>query len=273
MRQHTARKRFGQHFLVDRQVIAQVIASVAVGRSDPLVEIGPGRGALTAPLCARLDHLHVIEIDRDLIAHLQRKYAADRVTIHAGDALIFDFARLAQTIGGDLRVVGNLPYNISTPLLFHLATFAHCLRDLHFMLQKEVVERMVAAPGSGSFGRLSVMLQYRFVIEHLLDVPAEAFDPPPQVRSAVVRLRPRPASGLELRDEDLFARIVALAFGQRRKMLRNSLDGMAQADQLAAIGISPTCRAEDLAVADYIRLANSLQQERCAGLQRLPGTY
>jgi 16S rRNA (adenine1518-N6/adenine1519-N6)-dimethyltransferase len=258
MRQHIARKRFGQHFLVDRQVIAQIIESLALEANDRLVEIGPGRGALTAPLCARVDHLHVIEIDRDLIARLERNYSPDRLTIHAGDALLFDFARLAQTIGRGLRLVGNLPYNISTPLLFHLASFAHCLCDLHFMLQKEVVERMVAAPGSGSFGRLTVMLQYRFAVEHLFDVPAEAFDPPPQVRSAVVRLLPRPASGLTLRDEAQFARIVALAFGQRRKMLRNSLDGIVPADRLVASGISPTCRAEELAVDDYVRLANSL---------------
>jgi len=258
MRQHRARKRFGQHFLVDRQVIAQIIENLAVARDELLVEIGPGLGALTVPLCARVDHLQVIEIDRDLVAELQRKCPAERLTIHSGDALIFDFARLAETLGGALRLVGNLPYNISTPLLFHLAGAAHCLRDLHFMLQKEVVERIVAAPGSRSFGRLSVMLQYRFAVESLFEVPPAAFAPPPQVRSAVIRLLPRPASSLTAHDENLLARVVALAFGQRRKMLRNSLAGLASADQLVAAGISPLARAEELAVADYVRLTNSL---------------
>ena len=258
MRQHRARKRFGQHFLVDRQIIAQIIEHLAVARDELLVEIGPGLGALTVPLCARIDHLHAIELDRDLLAHLQRACPAERLTIHLGDALIFDFARLAETLGGPLRLVGNLPYNISTPLLFHLASAAHRLRDMHFMLQKEVVERIVAAPGSRSFGRLSVMLQYRFAVESLFEVPPAAFDPPPQVHSAVIRLLPRPASSLTARDEDLLARVVALAFGQRRKMLRNSLERLVSVDQLAAAGISPLARAEELTVADYVRLANSL---------------
>ena len=176
MKGHVARKRFGQNFLVDRGIIAAIVATIAPQRSDTLVEIGPGLGALTEPLLARLDHLHVVEIDRDLIARLHRQHAPERLTVHAGDALAFDFA----TIGSDLRLVGNLPYNISTPLLFHLAEYGGIVRDMHFMLQKEVVERMVAEPGDSEFSRISVMLQYRFHIEWLLDVPPESFDPPPQ---------------------------------------------------------------------------------------------
>ena len=256
---HIARKRFGQHFLVDRQVIADIVDLVAVQRSDLVVEIGPGLGALTDPLLRRLDHLQVVELDRDIVIRLQQQYSPARVTVHAGDALVFDFGRLAAEAGGKLRIVGNLPYNISTPLLFHLAAFGDCVRDLHFMLQKEVVERMVAVPGSRDFGRLSVMLQYRFVMERLLDVPPEAFAPPPKVHSAVVRLIPRPAGELSAHDEAQFAALVSLAFAQRRKMLRNSLRSLVDDLRLAELGVSPTCRAEELSVDDYVRLANCLK--------------
>jgi 16S rRNA (adenine1518-N6/adenine1519-N6)-dimethyltransferase len=180
MRPHLARKRFGQHFLVDQQIIADIVDLLAVRRDDLLVEIGPGLGALTNPLLTRLDHLQVVEIDRDIIARLRQGFSPEKLTVHSGDALVFDFGQLARDAGAGLRVVGNLPYNISTPLLFHLAGFAHRVRDMHFMLQKEVVERMVAVPGSSEFGRLSVMLQYRFVMDRLLDVPPEAFNPVPQ---------------------------------------------------------------------------------------------
>ncbi|EXI76759.1 MAG TPA: 16S rRNA (adenine(1518)-N(6)/adenine(1519)-N(6))-dimethyltransferase RsmA [Candidatus Accumulibacter phosphatis] len=259
MRPHRARKRFGQHFLVDPQVIDDIVGFLAVQRGDRVVEIGPGLGALTAPLLQRLDHLHVVEIDRDIIAHLQRRYPAGSLTIHAGDALLFDFADLASAARGCLRIVGNLPYNISTPLLFHLASFAGLICDMHFMLQREVVERMVAAPGSSAFGRLSVMLQYRFCMEALRHVPPEAFDPAPRVESTVVRLLPRPPEQLTARDEGLFAALVAAAFAQRRKMLRNSLDGLVEESQLAALGLASSCRAQELSVADFVRLANSLQ--------------
>jgi 16S rRNA (adenine1518-N6/adenine1519-N6)-dimethyltransferase len=224
-----------------------------------VVEIGPGLGALTAPLLRRLDHLQVVEIDRDIISRLRQAYAPEKLTIHAGDALLFDFAQLAGAPDPGLRIVGNLPYNISTPLLFHLASFARCVRDMHFMLQKEVVERMVAAPGSPDYGRLSVMLQYRFVMDRLLDVPPDAFSPPPKVDSAVVRLIPRAAAELSARDENRFAGLVRTAFAQRRKMLRNSLRSLVEEAQLQALGLAPTCRAEELSVADYIRLANSLK--------------
>ena len=255
--QHRARKRFGQNFLIDAQVIADIVNAVAPKRSDRVVEIGPGLGALTDPLLQKLDHLHVVEIDRDIVARLQKRYPADRLTIHSGDALSFDFASL---VDGDtkLHVVGNLPYNISTPLLFHLAGFAEQVYDMHFMLQKEVVERMVAEPGSSDFGRLSVMLQYRFVMDCLLKVPPESFDPAPKVDSAVVRLIPRPHSELMARDETRFAQLVMTAFAQRRKMLRNNLKGLIDDARLERLGIAPTARAEELSVGDYVRMANAL---------------
>jgi 16S rRNA (adenine1518-N6/adenine1519-N6)-dimethyltransferase len=259
MSKHVARKRFGQNFLIDQQVIADIVNAVAPQRSDCVVEIGPGLGALTDPLLQRLDHLQVVEIDRDIIARLRKRYSPDKLTIHEGDALAFDFSTLAVGCASGLHIVGNLPYNISTPLLFHLAGFAECVRDMHFMLQKEVVERMVAVPGTTDFGRLSVMLQYRFVMDWLLDVPPESFDPAPKVDSAVVRLIPKPAAELSAKDETKFAAIVSAAFGQRRKMLRNNLKGLLDDAGFAALGIAPTCRAEELAVDDYIRIANFLK--------------
>jgi 16S rRNA (adenine1518-N6/adenine1519-N6)-dimethyltransferase len=252
--EHRARKRFSQNFLVCRGTIAKIVDAIAPRRSDRVVEIGPGLGALTEPLLERLDHLHVVEIDRDLIARLRERFTPDRVTIHEGDALDFDFA----TVGADLRVVGNLPYNISTPLLFHLAGFAASVRDMHFMLQKEVVDRMVADPGTTDFGRLSVMLQYRFDMERLFVVPPGAFNPAPKVDSAIVRLIPKPAAALNARDEALLAKLVLAAFGQRRKMLRNNLREFVSEEGLAAVGIKPTARAEELSVVDYVRLANAL---------------
>jgi len=254
MKGHVARKRFGQNFLVDRGIIDAIVSAIDPRRGDTVVEIGPGLGAITEPLLARLDHLHVVEIDRDLIARLRKQHTRERMTIHEGDALAFDFA----TIGTDLRLVGNLPYNISTPLLFHLAEYAGSVRDMHFMLQREVVERMVAAPGDSDFSRISVMLQYRFHIEWLIDVPPESFDPPPRVRSAVVRLIPRDVSELNAQDPGKLAMVVQTAFSQRRKMLRNTLKGILGDAGFAELGIVPTQRAEDIAVADYVRIANHL---------------
>ncbi len=260
MSNHIARKRFGQNFLIDQQVIADIVNAVAPKRSDRVVEIGPGLGALTDPLLKRLDHLHVVEIDRDIVARLSKRCSPEKLTIHQGDALNFDFASLADLTDGKLHVVGNLPYNISTPLLFHLAGFAHCIHDMHFMLQKEVVERMVAEPGTSDFGRLSVMLQYRFFMDWLLDVPPESFDPAPKVDSAVVRLIPRPPEELTVKDESTFATLVSTAFGQRRKMLRNNLKSLIGDTSFEQLGIAPTARAEDLSVEDYIRMANVLSQ-------------
>ena len=259
MSKHVARKRFGQNFLIDAQVIGEIVAAVAPQRDDLVVEIGPGLGALTGPLLARLDHLHVVEIDRDIVARLRQRYIPERLTIHEGDALAFDFGALADTAGKKLSVVGNLPYNISTPLLFHLAQFADRTREMHFMLQKEVVERMVAEPGTADYGRLSVMLQYRFVMDWLLDVPPESFDPAPKVDSAVVRLIPRAQEDLTVRDEASFAELVAAAFGQRRKMLRNNLKGLVDDGLLERLGIAPTARAEELPLSDYIALANAVK--------------
>lgn len=258
MSKHVARKRFGQNFLIDQQVIADIVNAVAPKRDDLVVEIGPGLGALTLPLLKRLDHLHVVEIDRDIIARLKKNHSTEKLTIHEGDALNFDFASIAGASGRALHVVGNLPYNISTPLLFHLAGFADGVIDMHFMLQKEVVERMVAEPGTSDFGRLSVMLQYRFVMDRLLDVPPECFDPAPKVDSALVRLIPRPPAELSAKDEAKFAALVSAAFGQRRKMLRNNFKGIVDEAGFAALGIAPTARAEDLSVDDYLRIANSL---------------
>jgi 16S rRNA (adenine1518-N6/adenine1519-N6)-dimethyltransferase len=259
MSKHIARKRFGQNFLIDRQVIAAIVGAVAPKRGDFVVEIGPGLGALTDPLLKRLEHLHVVEIDRDIIARLKQSHSPEKLTIHEGDALSFDFGSLAVASGGKLKVVGNLPYNISTPLLFHLAGFADHVDDMHFMLQKEVVERMVAEPGTGDFGRLSVMLQYRFVMDKLLDVPPESFDPAPKVDSAVVRLIPRPPEELSAKDEARFAALVSTAFAQRRKMLRNNLKELLGETSFEQLGIEPTARAEELSVDDYIRIANALK--------------
>ncbi|HEX5803655.1 MAG TPA: 16S rRNA (adenine(1518)-N(6)/adenine(1519)-N(6))-dimethyltransferase RsmA [Azospira sp.] len=253
---HIPRKRFGQNFLVDTQVVADIVGAVAPARDDLVVEIGPGLGALTEPLLERVDHLHVVEIDRDIVARLKKRYPASRLTIHEGDALAFDFAALAA--GRGLRIVGNLPYNISTPLLFHLAAYADKVRDMHFMLQKEVVERMVAEPGDSERGRLSVMLQHRFWLEWLIDVPPTAFDPPPKVDSAVVRMIPRGPADLAEVDQAVLGRVVAAAFAQRRKMLRNNLKGLLDEAAFAALAIDPTRRAEDLSVADYVRIADFL---------------
>lgn len=258
MSKHVARKRFGQNFLIDDQVISDIVGAVAPKRDALVVEIGPGLGAITEPLLNKLDHLHVVEIDRDIIARLKQQHSADCLTIHEGDALAFDFGRLVDELGKPMHVVGNLPYNISTPLLFHLASFADRVIDMHFMLQKEVVERMVAEPATADYGRLSVMLQYRFVMDWLLDVPPESFDPPPKVDSAVVRLIPKPVSELNVLDYAQFAALVAAAFGQRRKMLRNNLKGIVSDIVFEQVGIQPTARAEEISVEDYVRLSNAL---------------
>ena len=251
---HRARKRFGQNFLSDPNIIRKIVDAIRPQPGELLVEIGPGLGAMTAPLIERLGHLHVVEIDRDLIARLRKEYPPERMTIHEGDALAFDFS----SIGKRLRLVGNLPYNISTPLLFHLADYAETVYDMHFMLQKEVVERMVAEPGDADFGRLSVMLQYRFWMEWLIDVPPESFDPAPKVDSAVVRLIPKPLSDLRAKSLDKLGKVVLQAFSQRRKMLRNTLKGTLDDTGFAALGIDPTRRAEDIPVEDYVRIANYL---------------
>lgn len=256
---HRPRKSLGQHFLHDPGVLARLVAAIAPQPDDRMLEIGPGLGALTRPLLARLKHLHILELDRDLAARWRAEAAAGLpVTLHEGDALAFDFGSL----GPDLRIVGNLPYNISSPLLFHLAEHAAHIRDLHFMLQKEVVERMAAAPATPAYGRLSVMLQARFRVQKLFNVPPGAFTPPPKVDSAVVRMLPLPVEALPYRDARRFAELVAHAFGQRRKTLRNTLKGLVHEATFQALGIDPGRRGETLSVAEFAALANQPAENR-----------
>ena len=252
--QHIARRRFGQNFLADPHYIARIVAAIDPRAGDNMVEIGPGLGALTRSLIDACGQLTAIEIDRDLAARLTTEYPVDRLRLHTADALDFDFA----VLGKELRVIGNLPYNISTPLLFHLAGFAAIVRDITVMLQKEVVQRMAAAPDTAEYGRLSVMLQARFAVERLFIVPAGAFRPAPKVESAVARLRPLGDARPHIADEALFAQIVTAAFGQRRKTLRNALKQFANEAVLESQGIAAGARGETLAVADYVRLANAL---------------
>lgn len=252
MHGHRARKRFGQNFLADPHYVQRIVDAVAPAPGERIIEIGPGLAALTGALVARAGHVTAIEIDRDLAARLRERFAPNALTLHEADALTFDYA----TLGDDLRVVGNLPYNISSPLLFLLAAHATRLRDVHVMLQKEVVARMAAAPGTPDYGRLSVMLQVVFRIERLFVVPPGAFRPPPKVESAVARLVPLREQAPALADAGRFARIVAAAFAQRRKTLRNALSALCAAETLAAAGVDPGARGETLAVDDFVRLAN-----------------
>ena len=249
-----AKKHLGQHFLVDPHYIARIVAAIRPEPADLMVEIGPGPGALTRPLLEALKHLHVVEFDRDMVARLTAEFSAERLTIHQADALAFDF----RSLGEGLRVVGNLPYNISSPLLFHLAEFATGIRDMTFMLQKEVVDRMAAAPDTPDYGRLSVMLQARFAVTRLFIVPPGAFQPPPKVDSAIVRLVPLPAEAVPYKDHKVFAHVVTRAFGQRRKTLRNTLKGVVDDAVFVACGIDPVRRGETLSVAEFAALANHL---------------
>lgn len=254
----TLRRRFGQNFLEDAGVVEHIMAAIRPQSGERFVEIGPGLGALTLPLLRRLEHLDVIEIDRDIVADLRARQGADRLTIHDGDALEFDFAAM----GRDLRVVGNLPYNISTPLLFHVTSQAGVVRDAHFMLQREVVERMSAQPGTSEYGRLSVMLQYRWSIESLFDVPPSAFRPAPKVWSSIVRMIPHRVLPHAADDEKLFAEVVTRAFGQRRKTLRNTLRGMLVSSDFGQLGIDPVARGETLGVVDFVRITNFMVAAR-----------
>ncbi len=321
---HVAKKRFGQNFLTDQGVISSLVEAISPRPDDLMVEIGPGLGALTKPLLQKLNQLHVVEVDRDIISWMQKEYAKPlngkqvSIAIHNSDALKFDFAQLAQDqissslvmdarrqgegvektrvsekanlqsklseaaeakvhqIQRDadnaantadapkmkkLRVVGNLPYNISTPILFHLLDNVSTIIDMHFMLQKEVVERMVATPSTPAYGRLSVMLQYWLQMEYLFTVPPEAFDPAPKVESAFVRCVPHAVLPFKANDEALFAQVVTAAFGQRRKTLRNTLKGMLDDDGFTALNIDSQLRAENLGVADFVAIANYLTKQ------------
>jgi 16S rRNA (adenine1518-N6/adenine1519-N6)-dimethyltransferase len=259
---HRPRKRFGQHFLRDRAVLERIVAAIRPVAGERLVEIGPGLGALTVPLLEAAGALDVVELDRDLLEPLRARCAGrGLLRIHHADALAFDFAALRGD-GPRLRVVGNLPYNISTPLLFHLLAQAGHLRDLHFMLQKDVVDRMAAGPGEDAYGRLSVMLQYRCQVQPLFAVGPEAFRPPPKVWSAVVRLVPRETFAVVVRDEGRFAEIVRRAFSQRRKTLRNSLRDVLDAAHIEAAGIDPGARPETLGLDAFAALSAVEERER-----------
>ena len=251
------KKRLGQHFLHERGIISKIVLAVDPQPGDRLVEIGPGQGAITFPLLERHHELTVIEFDRDLIAPLTEA-AEGRGTLQVihSDVLQVDFTALAA--GGTIRLVGNLPYNLSSPILFHALDHAAVVRDMHFMLQKEVVDRMAAGPGSKVYGRLGVMLQAYCRVMPLFDVPPGAFRPPPKVDSAVVRLVPKPPEQIAVQDRDMFARVVRDAFSQRRKTLRNALSNVCDADAIAAAGIDPTLRAEQVPVEAFVALANSL---------------
>lgn len=250
-----ANKRLGQHFLHDPNVIRRIVDAIRPQPSDVMVEIGGGPGALTAPLVERLLQLHVVELDRELAAELPMRVAhPERLVVHHGDALRFDFGALARG-PRSLRVVGNLPYNISTPLLFHLLGFGEVIKDLHVMLQREVVDRMTATPGGKDYGRLTVMLALWARSEVCFDVGPGAFSPPPKVWSTVVRLVPHDAPPFAVANHERFATLVAHLFSMRRKQLGRSLKGQLTPEQIASVGLEPTARPETLAPADFARLA------------------
>lgn len=257
---HQARKRFGQNFLQDHDVIDRIIQAINPAKNERVVEIGPGLGALTDNLVGTC-FLSVIELDRDLAPRLQEKYGRrDDFEIFQGDALKFDFDELIKKNKpgktDKIRLAGNLPYNISTPIIFHLLKFKNNIRDMHFMLQKEVVERMTAEPGSKTYGRLSVILQYGCEVSHLFNVKPDSFNPPPKVDSAIVRIKPKGTPAEFATDEDLFQHLVAQAFSQRRKTIKNTLKTLATEEQLQAAGIDPGARPEAIDIQGFVRLAN-----------------
>ena len=248
---HIARKRFGQHFLTDRGIIEDIVQAIAPTAGQAMVEIGPGLGAMTQPLAERLGHLTVIELDRDLAVLLRKK---PELTVIESDVLRVDFGALADSAAAPIRIVGNLPYNISTPILFHLLDVADRVQDQHFMLQKEVIDRMVAKPSTSDYSRLSVMLQWRYAMENVLFVPPASFDPPPRVDSAIVRMLPHPAPAAM--DVKLFSELVRVAFSQRRKLLRHSLGKWLEARHFTGT-FNLQRRAEEVPVAEYVALVQS----------------
>ena len=263
MKTHQPRKRFGQNFLHDPQVIQRIVSAIAPQPGDHMVEIGPGQGALTLPLLECAGNMDAIELDRDLIAPLRTNATlVGELRIHQSDALRFDFDQLFP--GEAIRVVGNLPYNISTPLLFHLLASVNHIQDMHFMLQKEVVNRITASPGSKAYGRLSVMIQYRCRVASLFIVGSGAFTPPPKVDSAIVRLIPHQTPPIQVDDETIFAQLVTQSFSQRRKTLRNTLKGLLSADEISAAGVDPTQRAETLDLTAFAALANMVSGQSTA---------
>jgi 16S rRNA (adenine1518-N6/adenine1519-N6)-dimethyltransferase len=261
VKSHRPRKRFGQNFLTDEHVIDNISKAIAPNEKDHIVEIGPGQGALTKTLAPTGCRLDVIELDRDLTAGLLAAFSIyPGFKLHSADALKFDFDSLAGD-DGKLRIVGNLPYNISTPLIFKLLENVGIIKDMHFMLQLEVVERLAAKPGSKARGRLGVMAQYHCAVENLFDVPPESFYPPPKVQSAIVRLVPHRESSLPRCNEAQLQRVVQAAFAQRRKTLRNNLKGLIDSESLEAMGINPAARAETLELIEFIALTNAIDEE------------
>lgn len=257
---HRARKRFGQNFLHDQRVIDRIIACIAPQPADLLVEIGPGQAALTRPLLKSGAELHLIEIDRDLVAKLQKQFSdTSNITIHPADALRVNLPEI--TGGRPFRLIGNLPYNISTPLIFHVLQWHEQVVDMHFMLQKEVVDRMAAAPGSRTYGRLSVMTQFRAEVRPLFDVPPESFSPVPKVRSSIVRLQPLKEPPVDAGSFDKLTKVVTAAFSMRRKTLRNSLRRVLTEEQIIGAGIDPGQRAEQLSLSQFAALARSLPND------------
>ncbi|MFM2486742.1 16S rRNA (adenine(1518)-N(6)/adenine(1519)-N(6))-dimethyltransferase RsmA [Celerinatantimonas yamalensis] len=257
---HQARKRFGQNFLSDDYIIGQIVSAISPQPSETLVEIGPGLAALTKPVAEQSGHLNVVELDRDLAERLrQRVDLAGKLTVYEADAMKFDFATL-QSGEKKLRIFGNLPYNISTPLIFHLLSFSGLISDMHFMLQKEVVQRMASGPGSKAYGRLSVMTQYYCQVIPVLEVPPQSFEPAPKVDSAVVRLEPYTQLPYRAKSIKCLERVCREAFNQRRKTLRNALGQLFSPEQLQVMGMDLTLRPEQLSVADYVKLANGLAE-------------
>ncbi|NIB39188.1 16S rRNA (adenine(1518)-N(6)/adenine(1519)-N(6))-dimethyltransferase RsmA [Pseudomaricurvus alkylphenolicus] len=262
--EHRARKRFGQNFLEDDNIIRRIVKSIRPKAADNLVEIGPGKGAITEQLLSTCPTLNVVELDRDLIPVLLAQFIAryPDFKIHQTDALKFDFATLLQDSDGNnrgpLRIVGNLPYNISTPLIFHLLSYHSQVTDMHFMLQKEVVDRMAAQPGAKAYGRLSVMVQYYCKVENLFDVPPESFNPRPKVDSAIVRLVPYTELPHPARNVKLLERLVNTAFQQRRKTLRNSLKQLLPAEAIESLNIDTSIRPENITLAEYVALSDKL---------------
>ena len=268
---HKARKRFGQHFLRSSDVIHNIVGAVRARSDDTLVEIGPGQGAITLPLAESGAKLHAVEFDRDLIGPLRNRFADfDNVTIHEADALEFDFS----TLGDDLRIVGNLPYNISTPLIFHLIEFKPNIRDLFLMLQKEVVDRMSAEPGSKAYGRLTIMLGCHMEVLPLFDVPPDAFSPPPKVQSSVAALRPLRDERIDAEASKKMSTLVAQAFSKRRKTVRNALKGIATEEQLDTVGIDAGSRPEQIDIDHWIALVHLLNENHLANtLRELRGQF
>jgi 16S rRNA (adenine1518-N6/adenine1519-N6)-dimethyltransferase len=254
---HHTKKRFGQHFLIDQQIVHAIVSNINPKPDDVIIEIGPGNGVLTKPIAQSKPNLHIVELDRDLIPTLERKFSHyPNISIHQGDALKFDYS----SIGKKLRIIGNLPYNISTPLMFHLIQFKNNIYDQHFMLQKEVANRLAASPGGKNYGRLSIMFGTYMDTYNLFDVPAKAFNPAPRVISSVVKIKPKPNNQIIIKNPAILSKIVTQAFSQRRKTLRNSLKGLISDKIMIEMDLSPSQRAEEVPILTWSKLANTINE-------------